>query len=99
MSKYTKLSPEQKLAALSMRFFSNYQWQPKEGDYYTTPRNDLELYRIVKIEGGKVFTEYCDKKCALAEWDEAKFLTEGFGVHRTHVPLIVLEQLKGASHE
>lgn len=94
MKKFKYLTPSQKLSALSMRFYSGQQWEPKAGDYYTTPRDDLELYRVVKIENGKVYTEYCDRECSLAEWDEDGFTTKGFGVHRVHVPLIVLEQVK-----
>ena len=98
MNKFKCLTPSQKLSALSMRFYSGQQWEPKAGDYYTTPRDDLELYRVVKIESGKVYTEYCDKECGLAEWDEDGFTTKGFGVHRVHVPLIVLEQVKPCHH-
>ena len=92
MSKFKCLTSKQKLTALSMRFYSGQKWIPKAGDYYTTPRDDLELYQVVKIENGKVYTKYCDKDCALSKWDEIDFTSKGFGVHRVYVPLIILEQ-------
>ena len=92
MSKFKYLTPGQKLSALSMRFYSGQKWIPRAGGYYTTPRDDLELYQIAKIENGKVYTKYCDRDCDLAEWDEIDFTSKGFGVHRVYVPLIVLEK-------
>lgn len=87
----TALTAQQKLAALACRFYQGLQWQPAAGDHYTTSRNDLELYRVAKIEGGKVYTEYCTKPGVLTQWDEVGFATEGFGVRRVWVPPFVLE--------
>lgn len=79
------MTSQQKLVALSLRFYQGMKWEPKAGDYYTTSRADLELYRVVKIDAGKVFTEYCTRPGVLTEWDEAGFTTEGFGPHRVYV--------------
>jgi hypothetical protein len=86
------LTYQQKLDALSLRFYQGLEWAPKAGNYYTTSRADLELYQVVKIEGGKVFTRYCDqeKSGAIAEWDEDSFTSGGFGPKRVWVPDFVL---------
>lgn len=47
-----------KLLALQVRFYEGRVWTPKQGDYYTSSRADLELYKIVRIENGKVYTVY-----------------------------------------
>ena len=85
------LTPHQKLSALAHRFYQGAQWQPKAGDYYTTSRADLELYRVAKIEEGKLFTEYCTQPGELTEWDSDTFTTEGFGPRRVHVPDFIIE--------
>ena len=41
-----QLTEWQKIEAMALRFYSELQWVPKAGDYYTTSRADLELYRI-----------------------------------------------------
>jgi len=86
----TELTPEDKLKALSLRFYSDFEWKPKAGDHYTTARDDLELYRVVKVENGKLFTEYCVDPGNLSEWDEDAFTTEGFGPKRVYVPDFLL---------
>jgi len=86
----TALTPQQKLSAIEHRFYQGAQWNPKPGDYYTTSRADLELYRVVKIEGGKLFTEYCTQPGVLTDWDCETFTTEGFGPRRVHVPEFIL---------
>jgi hypothetical protein len=83
-----KLTEWQKLHALAMRFYSGYQWRPKAGDYYTTSRADLELYQVVDIKDGKVYTKYCDpaKQGGIAEWPEDEFLSPTtFGYARVYV--------------
>lgn len=94
----TQLTADQKLKALALKFYSGYVWVPKEGDYYTSSRDDLELYRVIKIEDGKIYTEYCGKTCPFAEWDVQSFTNVGFGVHRVHVPNLILEMSQGAKH-
>ena len=84
------LTPEQKLNALAYRFYQGGEWTPKAGDFYTTSRADLELYQVVKIEDGKVFTRYLIGSDVISEWDEAGFTTEGFGPRRVYVPDWVL---------
>lgn len=90
---HTVLTEAQKLQALSDRFYSHLPWVPESGHYYTTARADLELYRIAKIEDGKVFTEYCTNPGQLSEWDEAGFTTGGFGPCRVWVSDYILEKM------
>lgn len=82
------LTPEQKLAALGARFYGDLSWKPASGDYYTTSRADLELYQVVAIEEGIVFTRYCDrrKSTTLSEWPVDEFTSSGFGPKRVFVP-------------
>ena len=86
------LTYQQKLEALSLRFYQGMLWTPKAGDYYTTSRADLELYRVVAVEGGMVKTQYCDqsKSSAVSSWPEKEFTSEGFGPKRVWVPDFVL---------
>ena len=88
------LTKTQKLQALADRFYSEtyISRPPKAGDYYCTARNDLELYQIVKIENGVVYTKYCkDENGCLSEWNESGFLSEGFGEFRIYVAPYVLD--------
>ena len=87
---HTELTPMQKLEAMAHRFYRGAQWTPKAGDYYTTSRADLELYRVVKIEGDKLFTEYCTSPGVLTDWPADSFTTEGFGPRRVHVPDFIM---------
>lgn len=80
------LTPFQKLAALGARFYSGLEWIPEAGHYYTTSRADLELYRVVRIENGVVFTEYCTNPGQLSEWKQGGFTSDGFGPCRVWVP-------------
>lgn len=84
-----ELTPMQKLHALSGKFYSRLQWEPKAGDLYTTSRADLELYQVTAIRDGKVFTRYRDgnRSIATSEWPEDEFLDpHTFGYARVHVP-------------
>lgn len=87
----TSLTFSQKLNALAHRFYQGAAWVPKSGDYYTTSRADLELYRVVDIQDGKVYTEYCTRPGVLTEWPESEFTTQGFGPKRVWVPDWVLQ--------
>lgn len=87
---FTCLTEKQKLQAMALRFYQDLKWVPAAGDYYTTSRADLELYRVAKIENGKVYTEYCAKPGELTEWPQDKFTDYGFGVRRVFVPTFVL---------
>lgn len=86
-----KLTYQQKLDALSYRFYQGAQWEPKAGDFYTTSRADLELYQVVSVEGGVVRTRFTEGSDAISEWPEAEFLTEGFGPRRVFVPEWVMD--------
>lgn len=81
-----KLTYQQKLEALSYRFYQSGQWAPKAGDFYTTSRADLEVYQVVSVEGNIVRTRFTEGSDAISEWPEAGFLTEGFGPRRVYVP-------------
>lgn len=85
-----QLTAQQKLNAMSDKFYHGVVWDVKAGDYYTTSRSDLELYKVVKIEDGEVFTEYCTEPGKLTAWNFATFTTEGFGVHRVYVDPVYL---------
>lgn len=87
------LTPMQKLHALSNRFYSGVAWTPKAGDYYTTSRADLELYKVVDVRDGKVFTTYLPEGGTVDEWPSDEFLSpETFGYARVHVPSWVFEK-------
>lgn len=86
-----KLTETQKLEAMALRFYQGLDWKPEAGHFYTTSRADLEVYEVVKVEGGKVFTRYTEGDTSgVAEWPEEEFLTEGFGPNRVWVPSFVL---------
>lgn len=88
----TKLTPEQKLSALSLKYFSGLEWNPKKGDYYTTTRDDLELYQIVDETPILFITKYCnpDHGQETSEWVKEEFL-EDFGVYRVFVPDTIIK--------
>ncbi len=82
----TKLTPYQKLQALHDRFYSNLKWNPKKGDYYTTCRNDLELYHILNEDEEFFYTIYCtDPTQTTSKWKKDEFTTKDFGVNRVYV--------------
>ncbi len=91
-----KLTVEQKLETISYNFYGNGRdrWQPKVGDYYTTPRYDLELYRIVEEDENYFYTVYCkDKTQNKAFWKKEDFLSPlTFGAKRIHVHEYILER-------
>lgn len=94
-----KLTPMQKLRALSIRFYDGMEWVPTAGDFYTTTRADLELYQIVEIHSTTdrnrpatvVRTRYTEGSDAISEWPLDGFQTHGFGPFRVWVPHFVLE--------
>lgn len=89
----TSLTYQQKLEAVALKYYSMYQWQPQAGDYYTTCRADLELYQIVDIKDGKVFTKYMVGSDVVSEWLEEEFLSpETFGAKRVYVPVWILDK-------
>lgn len=90
MAIITELTMPQKLQALAYRFYQDAEWKPKTDDYYTSSRDDLQLFRIVNIECGKVYTEYCEQPGAVSIWEENGFTSEGFGIRRVWVPNWIL---------
>ncbi len=89
---YTSLTATQKLYALSIKYYQGSVWVPKKGDYYTSTRNDLELYRVVGVTDKEVFTCYTTNPDVLTTWLKKDFLAlHNFGRHRVHVPLFILE--------
>lgn len=95
MQAQTELTVNQKMHALSNAMYQGgVKWIPKAGDYYTSSRADLELYKIVSIENGKIKTKYAHSDTEPMEWDEETFLTKGFGVNRIHVPNWIFEKIK-----
>jgi hypothetical protein len=83
----TQLTTEQKLQALASKYYDGLEWQPKKGDYYTSSRNDLELYQIVDENETSFFTNYCGEKKTIEpqEWSKESFLKD-FGERRVFVP-------------
>lgn len=93
--KYKSLTAEQKLLALKLRFYDDMEWRPKAGDYYTTSRNDLELYKVVEIKMDYwVYTNYCDPAKTTeqpSEWLVSHFTKSEFGPRRVWVPNFILD--------
>jgi len=92
----TVLTPWQKLQALAMRFYSRMEWPLPvlPGQYYTTSRADLELYQVVDVKDGKIYTRYCDPERggSISIWSEEEFLSpETFGYPRVWVHPAYLE--------
>jgi hypothetical protein len=89
----TKLTTEQKLEALALKYYQDYQWQPRTGDYYTSSRNDLELYKIIYADEKFIHTVYCDpdRGKEVSVWKADEFLKD-FGLKRVHVPDWILNK-------
>lgn len=85
-----KLTQDQKLQALALRFYQDLEWSPSPGDFYTTSRADLEVYQVVEVEDGIVKTRYTENTEEISEWPEDEFLTAGFGPKRVWVPDFIL---------
>jgi len=84
---HQELDFEQKVEAMSLKHYDGYQWKPKAGDFYTTDRNDLELYQIVDEDEDHFCTNYCDHENRTDEpaiWLKDSFLRD-FGIHRCHI--------------
>lgn len=81
-----RLTYEQKLQAMAYRFYQGAEWQPKAGDYYTTSRADLEVYRVTEVRVDVIVTDYTENSAGPFAWPAAEFLTEGFGPKRVWVP-------------
>lgn len=87
-----RLTHKQKLEALAFRFYQDGKWEPKKGDFYTTSRADLELYKIVDESETEIFTSYLPLGGVVANWPKETFATGGFGPKRVWVPPFILER-------
>lgn len=86
----TELTYQQKLDSFAFKYYQDYQWKPKKGDYYTSTRADLQLYQIVDEDEGNFYTEYCHQpEAGRASWVKERFLLD-FGVRRLFVPDFVM---------
>lgn len=97
-----ELTPDQKLQAVSLRYYQRLEWIPKKGDYYTSSRADLELYQIIDEDDENFYTVYCDPRRGneRSSWKKSEFL-QGFGEHRVYVPdtlLLSQNQLNRLMH-
>lgn len=89
---YTRLTDKQKMEVIGFNFYSQadggwsqHYWNPKKGDYYTTPRADNELYKIVDEDEEYFYTVYChDPEQNRSSWKKDEFL-KGFGLNRIYV--------------
>lgn len=88
---YTELTHSQKLAALSHKFYQGAEWVPAVGDYYTTARNDMQLYQIVREDDVYFYTSYLPLGCELSAWHKEGFTDKGFGPKRVHVPMFIFQ--------
>lgn len=86
-----RLTHRQKLEALAARFYNNLQWHPKAGDYYTTSRADLELYRIVREDDENFYTSYLPEGGTVSAWPKSEFTEQGFGPKRVWVPPYIFD--------
>lgn len=91
-----KLTHEIKLAAMAAKFYDGLTWNPKAGDYYTTSRNDLELYQVVDVTDTEVITKYVNPSSDnTSAWQKDRFTTEDFGPRRVWIPDYLVIQLTG----
>lgn len=89
-----KLTPEIKLQALEMKYYSGIHWEPKKGDYYTTSRADLELYQVVDVDDEFVYTSYLPVNLDnISKWRKDEFTSKDFGLRRVHVHEVLINEL------
>ena len=89
----TELTKEQKLLAIRLKYYDGMEWNPKKGDYYTSSRNDLELYQIVDEDETFFYTNYCNPQQTTpnpAQWPKIDF-KKGFGEKRIYTPDWIFE--------
>ena len=86
-----ELTLEQKLQALALKYYDGLVWNPKKGDYYTTSRNDTQLYQIVDEDDNYFYTNFCSKSFNTdnAQWPKKTFLKD-FGLRRVYVPIEII---------
>lgn len=105
MSNPTQLTYAQKLTALAYKFYHHQAWRPASGDYYTSSRDDLELYQVVEVipatpeRAAEIITRRCDldnKDSTPDRWSYIDFMhPDGFGSKRVWVPTFVLSPTVG----
>jgi hypothetical protein len=84
------LTLKKKLSAIALKYYNHLPWNPKKGDYYTSSREDLELYIVVDVDDEFVYTEYTKTECTTSKWPKNEFLL-GFGLCRVYVPDYVID--------
>jgi hypothetical protein len=90
MSLPTSLTPQQKLLCFRHRFYDMQKWEPKAGDYYTSTRDDLELYLIAREDDDFFYTVYATNPNGIeSQWPKTEFTSVGFGMMRMYVPFHV----------
>jgi hypothetical protein len=93
MIKIEKFTEYQKLQAISLKYYSNYKWEPRLYDYYTLTRHSfgLELFQIVEESGDRFgITKIWGDDPNFLEWNQPSYFdkktfTEGFGEARVHL--------------
>lgn len=85
-----KLTPYQKMMAFEAKFYQGMKWIAAKGHYYTTTRNDLQLYQVVDVDDQFVYTIYCGFPDNVSKWPVNEFTTHGFGPCRMWVPDYIL---------
>ncbi len=94
---YTALTLRQFAETISYNYYgwdSKRPWEPKVGDYYTTPRGDCELYQILREDDDHFYTVYCtDGTKTESKWSKERFLKD-FGINRIHVHDYILEKIR-----
>lgn len=84
------LTKSQKLDAFALKYYQHHKWVPEVGHYYTTTRNDLELYLIVDITDEIITIRYVAGD-AHEDFPLDGFTDEGFGLCRLWVPEHILK--------
>lgn len=88
------IAPNQKLAALSLKYYQGYDWIPEVGHYFTLSRDDFELFKIISFdEEIEVFTVANCGNDEIFEVKKDDFLT-GFGENRCWVPEWIFNSYK-----
>lgn len=91
--KFTTVTIEQKFLAMKLRYYDNQEWSPYVGDYYTSTRDDFELYKIIGTSYDNYLTQYCDplkQSDQPGYWNQKQFTTHGFGEKRLWIPNWIL---------
>jgi hypothetical protein len=89
----TELTPWQKLHTLSYNYYqgARKRWIPAVGDYYTSCRADLQLYRIVREDEKSFYTVYCNQPEQIESWWLKIDFLNSFGEYRCHVSEHIFE--------